>query len=121
MNRSERIELLNKSIRGGKKVVIYVVEEAKEALFRYQCENILEATRESREWQAIWFLKNELDSIIEYLDRISFVVILRQTAKDGVLLNFIKEAHTKNKKVLFALDDLIFDYADLRFLLEVTG
>ena len=60
MDLKTRLELLEASLKEGKKIVIYVAESETVALFRYQCTNILDATRYSKKWQAIWFLKGEL-------------------------------------------------------------
>lgn len=102
-----------------KKVVLYVVEDTKSAQFRYRVKNVVETLRDSNEWSAKWVLKSDFsDSDLLGVD---LVVILRQTGKDGVLVDFIKKVHLAGLKVLFDLDDLIFDYKDLPVLMRGTN
>lgn len=102
-----------------KKVVLYVVEDTKSAQFRYRVKNVVEALRESDEWGARWILKS--DFINTELSDVDLVVILRQTGKDGVVLDCIRKAKLAGIKVLFDLDDLIFDYKDLPILMSSTN
>lgn len=102
-----------------KKIVLYVVEDVKSAQFRYRVKNVVEALQKSDEWEAKWVLKSDL--LDEDLLNVNLVVILRQTGKDGILLDFIKKAHKKGLKVLFDLDDLIFDYKDFPILMKGTN
>ena len=102
-----------------KKTVLYVVEDVKSAQFRYRVKNVVEALHGSSEWEAKWVLKSDLSGD-DLLD-VDLVVILRQTGKDGILPDFINKAHEKGLKVLFDLDDLIFDYKDLSILMKGTN
>lgn len=102
-----------------KSIVLYVVEDTKSAQFRYRVKNIVETLKKSSKWEARWALKSDLDDVD--LADIDLVVILRQTGKDRVILDFIKKAQSKGLKVLFDLDDLIFDYRDLPTLMKGTG
>ena len=104
---------------GNKKTVLYIVEDVKSAQFRYRVKNVVEALKDSGEWEAKWVLRSELSE--NDLLGVDLVVVLRQTGKDGALLNFIKKAHEKSLKVLFDLDDLIFDYKDLPVLMKGTN
>lgn len=96
------------------KKVLYVVEDKKSAQFRYRVENLVEAFLGHKNWRVEYVLKMELSSL--GLGEYSLVVIARQTAKDEVLLKLIKRAHKKGLKVLFDLDDLVFDYRDLKLV-----
>lgn len=102
-----------------KKIVLYVVEDVKSAQFRYRVENVVEALQYSNKWKAKWILKSNLSD--NDLLGVDLVVVLRQTGKDEILLDFIKKAHKKGLKVLFDLDDLIFDYKDLPILMKGTN
>lgn len=103
------------------KRVIYLVEDTESAQFRYRCRNVCEALEKSKKWQTEWFLKSDIEKVVRVLDRASLLVIERQTAKDNVVLNLIEEAHKLGIKVLFDLDDLIFDYRDLPLLMWSTN
>lgn len=103
------------------KKIIYLVEDTESAQFRYRCKNVSETLRKSKKWQAEWFLKADIEKVIKELDKASLLVIERQTAKDDVVLNLIEKAHRLGVKVLFDLDDLIFDYRDLPLLMWSTN
>lgn len=102
-----------------KKTVLYVVEDAKSTQFRYRIKNVMEALENSNEWQVEWVLKSNLSTVD--FSSINLVVVLRQTGKDGVVPNFVEKAHKNGLKVLFDLDDLIFDYKDLLILMKGTN
>lgn len=98
--------------------VLYVVEDDKSAQFRYRVKNVAEAS-DGRNYTIEWVVKSELESV--KLDEVDLVVILRQTDKDGAIGRFIDLAHQASKKVLFDLDDLIFDYRDIPVLMRTTN
>ena len=101
------------------KKVLYIAENVESAQFRYRVKNVAEALDSSTEWQAKWVLASDIDSV--KLDSIDLVVILRQTAKDKKILDFVDLAQNCGIKVLFDLDDLIFDYRDILALLKGTN
>ena len=98
------------------KNVLYVIEDKNSAQFRYRVENFVEAFRENKNFGVEYALKTELGGL--NLEEYSLVVIARQTAKDNVLLKLIRRAHEKKLKVLFDLDDLVFDYRDLKLVFD---
>lgn len=102
-----------------KKIILYVVEDTKSAQFRYRVKNVIETLKKSDNWEARWVLTSDLTDAD--LLNVSLVVILRQTGKNGVLFDFIKKAHERGLKVLFDLDDLIFDYKDISVLMKGTN
>lgn len=104
-------------IKKDKSLVLYIVETNDNAQFRYQVKNVEEVVKNSKNYEVIWFLKSEIAEAKKYLNRISLVVVGRQTAKDDVVLDFIEEVQKKGKKVIFDLDDLVFDYKDLSVLM----
>ena len=99
--------------------VLYITEDTKSAQIRYRVKNIVETLEGSTEWQAKWMLASDIDSV--KLDDIDLIVILRQTAKDKKILDFVDLAQNCGIKVLFDLDDLIFDYRDSLALLKGTN
>lgn len=101
------------------KRVLYIVEDTESAQFRYRVKNVIEALEDSNNWEASWVLKSDIDRI--NFEDVDLVVILRQTAKDRKLLDFIDLAHKSGVKVLFDLDDLIFDLKDLSILMKATN
>lgn len=96
--------------------VIYVVEDVEAAQFRYRVGNVFDALNDSGKWKAKYYLKKDVDRID--FDGVKIMVIERQTAKDSVILGLIKKARGCGVKVLFDLDDLVFDYGDLGLIRE---
>ena len=101
--------------------IIYIIDDEKSAQFRYQVKNVAEATNDSGRYEVVWFLKSETKKINRCLDETSLIVVERQTAKDDMIPDLIKGAHKKGIKVLFSLDDLVFDYRDLLVLMKSTN
>ena len=102
-----------------KKQVLFVVDDVKTAQFRYRLQNVIEALGRSSKWKGEWTLTK--DASTEKLNDVGLVVILRQTAKDKKILDLISAAHGRKIKVLFDLDDLIFDFRDLTILMSATN
>ena len=102
----------------GLKKIIYVVEDVQNAQFRYRVKNVVEAAKKNG-WNIDWVLKTQLDD--ESFEDVDLVVVLRQTDKDGVIRRLIKRLHSIGVKVIFDLDDLVFDYRDLMVLMSSVG
>lgn len=98
------------------KTILFVVEDDLSAQYRYRVNNVMEAIGEYTNWGAEAVFSGELNDT--YLINVDLVVILRQTAKRGPILDFIKKAHKRGLKVVFDLDDLVFDYRDLPKILR---
>ncbi|MBQ6570833.1 glycosyltransferase [Candidatus Saccharibacteria bacterium] len=121
MKLTPQTKLLLAALAKGQRLAVYIVENQTSAQFRYRCANPSAATEASSSWQAVYYEKSELSEVEKVLDRIDLIIIERQTAKDNLLLDFIRLAHSRGKKVLFDLDDLIFDYRDLPTLMRATS
>lgn len=102
-----------------KRAVLYIVENLEDAQFRYRVKNVVEALDGSNKWEAKWVLKSDIDKVD--LGAVDLVVVLRQTAKDKKVIDFINLVQAQKIKVLFDLDDLIFDYKDLPVLMKGTN
>ena len=103
-----------------KSKALYIVENMNSAQFRYRVKNVAEALEKSSSaWEVKWILRSEIGRVnfCEY----DLVVILRQTDKEGWSRDVIARAHDTGAKVLMDLDDLVFDYRDLRVLMWSTG
>ncbi len=101
------------------KRILYVVDGEESAQFRYRVKNVGEILSGTKRWNIEWVMKDDLQSVD--LNEYEFVIILRQTAKDEKILKFIDRAHNVKKKILFDLDDLVFDYIDLWLLMRSTN
>ena len=117
----QRLRALKDCLGKSKRIVVYIIEGENDSQFRYRCNNLKVAfSRENSPWVVIWFYKGEFKKIERYLDAIDLVVILRQTEKKYTLLSIIDKLRSKNKRVLFDLDDLIFDYKDLGLVFDTV-
>lgn len=101
------------------KRVLYVVEGTESAQFRYRVSNVIESIKGSDFLQVVFSTREKIDEVD--VGSVDVVVILRQTAKGNALIKFIDEIKKAGKEVLFDLDDLIFDYADLPLLMNSTN
>lgn len=102
-----------------KRRVLYIVEDTKAAQFRYRVKNVMEALLKSSKWEARWVLNDKFKE--KDLEGVEILVVLRQSGKDGKILKIIERAKAKGLKVLFDLDDLIFDFKDLPILMSGTN
>ena len=102
-----------------KKKVIYIVENEKSAQFRYRVHNIEQLFKTDREWDVEHRLGETVDR--ETVEEADLIIIERQSAKNTSVLKIIDSAQDQKKKVLFDLDDLIFDYRDLPLLMISTN
>ncbi len=113
-----RTLLLSDGIKQHKAVVVYVFENENNNQYRYRYSNIEAAIRGSKKWVVVGFLTHELKMIEKYLEKVKIVVIVRQTGKKYGLIRMIRKMKKCGIKVLFDLDDLVFDYRDLGVLME---
>ena len=104
-----------------KKIILYIIEDDNTAQYRYRVRNVKERLETGEKYDVEIFSKSKINEARSRLKDIALVVILRQTAKDGVILNFINAAQKMGKKVVFDLDDLIFDYRYLLLLMYSTN
>lgn len=102
------------------KSIGYIVENEESAQIRYRVENVAEALKKSDNWQFSFWQKNDED-LGHKIEKIDLLVIERQTAKDGRILKLISMAHSYGKKVVFDIDDLVFDYRDLKLVANTVG
>ena len=102
-----------------KKLALYIVEDKESFQFRYRVENIIEVLGDGSEWEAKWVFKNQVRD--EDLAKAKIVIVARQTAKDGIVLGLIRKAQKMGIRVLLDIDDLIFDYRDLRIVFKSVG
>lgn len=100
------------------KKILYVIQNGKDAQFRYRVKNTAEALG-SLGWSSEWTRIRSADK--KNLDEFDLVVVVRQTDKDGNIKSFINKAHRAGKKVVFDLDDLVFDYKNIRVLMKGTN
>ena len=89
------------------KKALYIVEDKETPQFRYRVKNLKEALEDSTNWGVEYVLKTDINDL--KLDNYSLMVVERQTAKDGLIIRLIESAKQIGIKVLFDIDDLVFD------------
>ena len=94
-----------------KKSVLYVLENEESPSRRYRVRNVIDALEGNNKYVVHSCNKPELNDLD--FDGLQLLVIERQTSKDGAIVRIIKKAQESGVKVLFDLDDLVFDYRDL--------
>ena len=98
--------------------IIYLSEDATSAQYRYRVKNILEALKDNKKYNLASFLKSDISKLEKELPRADLIILERQTAKNSVIPNLIDRAKSFGVKVIFDLDDLIFDYRDVSTLMR---
>jgi glycosyltransferase involved in cell wall biosynthesis len=119
----ERRALMQEALRKGKKIVFLLYEQQDWSTFRYRCYNVCQITQQSEAWQCIYFFKNikeEIDFIIRNIQIATFLVCVRcQWIID--IDNIINEAKKNNIKILFDIDDYVFDINYLKMLFNTVN
>ena len=101
--------------------VFYLAENTDNAQFRYRIKNIQETLKTSKKYSVDIFQTSELENLKKHLSKASLLIIERQTSKNSTVPNLIRLAKKQGIKVIFDLDDLIFDYRDLPLLMRSTN
>ena len=104
----KRVALIKESILKHKKVALLIYEKADSSTFRYRGYNIYQSTLKSDKWQSVFFFEDEYNFVLDLLNEINLLVIIR-VKWTHMLDQIIKRAKQNDIKVLFDIDDLIFD------------
>ena len=110
--------MIRNNIKSRCKKILYLLENKKNHQYRYRYYNIKNLYKENgSDWKIdyVW-----IDGVRKSINTASFIVIERQTAKSNAILKLIREIHKKEKKVVFDIDDLVFDYKDLGLILSTV-
>ena len=114
----ERVKLFEDAKKAGKKVALYFVKGPDSSTFRYRCFNVMQVTKKSKKWQAVFFSRCESKKVKELIPRSNLLVFGRQSRWDLLIKSVVEEARANKIPVLFDLDDLVFDR---KYLLLVTN
>ena len=117
----ERKALAEKALAEGKKLALYYVEKPDSSTFRYRCYNTLQATLESKKWQAVYFFKQEVDTVKKLLPKSSVLIFGRQSGQEKTIEKLVKLAHENGLKAGLDIDDLVFDMKYLDMMLDTIG
>lgn len=105
-----RCSILKHYIKNGYKISILIYEYPDTSTFRYRAYNFTQITQLSgnSQWKCVYFFRHELKILNEYLKDVHLVTIIRVRWNQD-LDDFIVRVKYHNLKVLFDVDDLIFD------------
>lgn len=97
-----------KLLNSNKKNIIYVKDVFDNSTFRYRTYNVMEALFDNDKYFVCCFLVDELYNIYDVIDKVS-VVILQRAKWSFELENFIKILKIKKVKIIYDMDDLIYN------------
>ncbi len=118
---AERLRVFDAAKERGKKIALYFVKGPDSSTFRYRCFNTYQATLKSDKWQAVFFFKNEMREVEKTIPESDLVVLGRQSRWDGDIGIVVDLAKKNGLKVLFDLDDLVFDKKYLSVVMNTIG
>ncbi len=117
----ERKRIIERALADGKKIALYFVKKIDFSTSRYRCYNTFEATLDSEKWQAVYFLKDEVDTALEFLPKSSVLIFGRETEFSKDMKKLTEVAKKNGIKVGLDIDDLVFDKKYLDLFLETTN
>lgn len=104
----------------GLKTVVYLYEKADTSTFRYRAYNMCETLLMSAEWCGVYFFSNELEILKKFISNIDCVVIVRYRW-DLAIDTFINLTKEKNIRILFDVDDLVYDQKYISLITYTLG
>lgn len=116
-----RKKIAEQAIEDGKKLALYFVEKPDSSTFRYRCYNTFTATKNSQKWQAVYFFKDEVETVENLLPKSSVLVFGRQSGQEKLIAKLTELAHKNNIKAGLDIDDLVFDMKYLDIMLDTIG
>lgn len=121
MSLEKKKEIFKEAKRQQKKIALYYVHEPDTGTFRYRCYNTMQATLKSKKWQAIFFFREEAETVKDLMPKSDLLVLGRNSKYDNVLKPIIQIAKNNHKKILLDLDDLLYDKKYLYLLANTVG
>ena len=116
-----REKIAKEALKNGKKLALYFVEKPDSSTFRYRCYNTFQATKNSKKWQAVYFFKDEIETVEKLLPKSSLLVFGRQSGQEKLVNKLIGLAHKNGIKAGLDIDDLVFDMKYLDVVLDTIG
>lgn len=106
--------------QNGKKCVVYLYEIGDRSTFRYRGYNMCQVLSQSLEWTGTYFFADELERIYKYISLMDIVVIIR-FRWNHALAKMINELKRRRKRVLFDVDDLVYNVRYLPLILNTLA
>ena len=97
-----------KILNSNKKSIIYIKDVFDNSTFRYRTYNIMETMEDSKRYLVTCFLVEELNKIYDLVDKTD-IFIMQRAKWSFELSNFINHLKTKNKIIIYDMDDMIYN------------
>src|SRR5579859_6059520 len=106
----------------GTRRVVYYYDLPDNSTFRYRVYNMIQALRADpdRRISATYFSRGELDRMAEFIDRADALVLCR-VRYSAAVNRLVALAHARGLKVLFDVDDLVFEPEHVHLLVNTLG
>lgn len=116
----QRLHQLINGHNSGKKMVIYIYEQADTSTFRYRAYNMCQVLKQSKKWGGVYFFGAELECLKKYMSFIDIAIIIRfrWTEPLACLMNDLKRAGIQ---IFFDVDDLVYDVKYLHLILNTLA
>lgn len=121
VDHSKRKQIALQALKDGRKLALYFVEKPDSSTFRYRCYNTFAATKNSKNWQAVYFFKNEVETVEELLPKSNVLILGRQSGQEKLITRLATLAHQNGIKIGLDIDDLVFDMKYLDMMLDTIG
>lgn len=121
MSLKKRLKIYDQARKEGKKIALYYTIVPDNTTFRYRIYNTMQATLESKKWQAVFFCQSEMRTLLELIPKSDLLVLGRQAEWNETVEKIVKTAKDNNVPTVFDLDDLIFDKKYLKLVTESIG
>ncbi len=118
---NEREQVFYDAKKNNKKIALYYVKAPDSSTFRYRCFNTFQITQNSKKWQAVFFFRDEVKEIKKLIPECDLFIFGRQSRWDSLVKELSTIAKENKKKVLFDLDDLVFDKKYLHVVANTIG
>ncbi len=113
----ERIAVLEAAEAEGKRIHLMLYDKPDTSTCRYRCCNLYEWTKKSRKWQCVYFFADEIQELIPLIKKASLLTLARFRWVRTVD-RLVSLARSQGIPVLYDVDDLVFDLADLGVLTD---
>lgn len=103
-----------------KKNIIYIKDVFDNSTFRYRTYNVMQSVIDNNKYHVSCFLVKELYSIYNLIDKLD-LVILQRAKWSFELESFIRVLKENNKKIIYDMDDMIYNTKYVPFYLNSIG
>lgn len=105
----DRLKYFEDAKKDGKKIALYYAKAPDSSTYRYRVYNVWEVLNKSKKWRADFFYRNEIKTLEKLIPEADLFIFSRQSRWDKKIKKLVRIARKSGVKVLFDLDDLVFD------------